>query len=108
MNTYLRQTQNCHQPTGTYIPVIDRNRCEGKGACTQVCPKSVFAISTLSPTQRSVLNWRGKLKALAHGGKQAFAVLAESCEACGECVKACPEDAIRLQRVLHPTAIPPE
>jgi NAD-dependent dihydropyrimidine dehydrogenase PreA subunit len=41
----------------------------------------------------------GRLKALAHGGKQAFAVSAEACHACGLCVKACPENAIRLVRV---------
>jgi 4Fe-4S ferredoxin len=45
------------------------------------------------------LSFVGRIKAFAHGGKQAFAVHAQACHACGLCVKACPESAIRLVRV---------
>jgi len=37
----------------------------------------------------------GRLKVFAHGGRQAFAVRADACHACGLCV-ACPERAIQL------------
>ncbi|MCW5621804.1 MAG: ferredoxin family protein [Burkholderiales bacterium] len=81
------------------IPVIDRNRCEAKAACVEVCPYDVFEIRTLSSPQRAQLSLRGRLKAWAHGNRQAFVVRAEDCHACGLCVKACPEQAIQL-RVL--------
>jgi NAD-dependent dihydropyrimidine dehydrogenase PreA subunit len=80
------------------VPVIDRNRCEGKAACVAVCPTKVFTLGILPPEQRSRLSWRGKLKGLGHGWKQAFADNAAACEACGKCVEACPEEAIRLVR----------
>jgi NAD-dependent dihydropyrimidine dehydrogenase PreA subunit len=83
---------------GLLAPVIDRNRCEGKEDCVRVCPYDVFEIGTLTAEQRSGLSFKGRLKAWAHGGKQAFAVSAAECHGCGLCVKACPEDAIKLAR----------
>jgi len=88
----------CRQPPGVMIPVIDRNRCEGKSACVAVCPRNVFAIAILPPEQRSGLSLRGRLKGFGHGWKQAFTPNAGACEACAKCVEACPEDAIRLER----------
>jgi NAD-dependent dihydropyrimidine dehydrogenase PreA subunit len=86
------------QAPGTMVPVIDRNRCEGKAACVAVCPVKVFEIGTLPPRERSALSWRGKLKGFGHGWKQAFTPNAAACEACAKCVEACPEEAIRLAR----------
>jgi len=83
---------------GLLAPVIDRNRCEGKEDCVRVCPYNVFAIAQLSNEQRAELSFVGRLKAFAHGGRQAFAVRAEQCHACGLCVTACPEKAIKLAR----------
>ena len=40
----------------------------------------------------------GRLKGVAHRWQQAFAVNADACHACGKCVTACPEKAIRLER----------
>jgi len=79
-------------------PMIDRNRCEGKGQCVAVCPFDVFAMGTLSREQRSALSLRGRLKGFAHGWQQAFAANAQACHACGLCVAACPEHAIALAR----------
>ena len=88
----------CKQAPGTFAPVIDRNRCEGKGDCVKVCPNNVFALGVLPKSERGSLSLKGKVKAFAHGWKQAFLPNRAGCEACGLCVAACPEDAIKLLR----------
>ena len=80
------------------MPVIDRNRCEGKAECVAVCPVGVFEIGILPENARMGLTLRGKVKGFVHGWRQAFPVRAEACESCGKCVALCPEDAIRLVR----------
>ena len=88
----------CKQPRGRLQPVIDRNRCEGKGDCVAVCPFNVFTLGKLAPEQRGELNLFGTLRGMAHGWAQAFTPNAAACEACGHCVSACPEKAITLVR----------
>jgi 4Fe-4S ferredoxin len=78
------------------VPVIDRNRCEGKSACVEVCPYNVFELRTLAPEDRAGLSPTGRLKSWLHGGRQAYAVGWKNCHACGLCVAACPEQAIKL------------
>jgi NAD-dependent dihydropyrimidine dehydrogenase PreA subunit len=90
---------DCKHPAGAFAPLIDRNRCEAKEDCLRVCPYDVFEIAPLSPEHKRALSLVGRLKAWAHGNRQAFAVRADACHACGLCVAACPEDAIRLARV---------
>src|SRR5262245_19007922 len=81
-------------------PVIDWRRCEGKEHCVRVCPYGVFEIAVLDDAQRAALPlFSYRLKAWAHGYKQAFASDADSCHGCGLCVTACPEKAIRLEAV---------
>jgi 4Fe-4S ferredoxin len=87
---------DCASRSGAVVPVIDRNRCEGKSACVEVCPYHVFELRTLESEDRAALSVVGKLKTWVHGGKQAYAVGSENCHACGLCVAACPEQAIRL------------
>ena len=77
-------------------PLIDRNRCEGKAACVEVCPYDVFDIAVLSTAERRELSLIGRIRALVHGGVQAVLVNPDQCHACGLCVKACPEDALTL------------
>jgi len=91
--------KECDANPGKLAPVIDRNRCEGKDACVEVCPYDVFEIRKLGREERAGLSWIGTLKAFGHGYRQAFAVGAEQCHACGLCVTACPEKAIRLAAV---------
>jgi 4Fe-4S ferredoxin len=83
---------------GQLVPLIDRNHCEGKADCLRVCPYNVFELRVLTPAERAGLSLVGRLKAFVHGGKQAFAVRAEQCHACGLCVTECPERAIKLGR----------
>jgi 4Fe-4S ferredoxin len=90
--------EKCKQPPGLFVPVVDRNKCEGKEDCVRVCPYQVFEIRVLTGQQKSALPFISRLKALAHGNRQAFAVRTDSCHACGLCVAACPEDAITLAR----------
>lgn len=90
--------EKCDDAAGRLVPVIDRNRCEAKTDCVAVCPYEVFAIQVLTDAERAGLSWVGWVKAWAHGNKQAFAVRAQDCHACGLCVTACPEKAIKLAR----------
>jgi 4Fe-4S ferredoxin len=88
----------CRQPPGLFVPVVNRSRCEGKQDCVRVCPYQVFEIRTLNAADKDALPFIARMKALAHGNRQAFAVHEDACHACGRCVEACPEDAITLTR----------
>jgi NAD-dependent dihydropyrimidine dehydrogenase PreA subunit len=94
----MSSTHDCKQEAGQFIPVINRNRCEGKGDCADVCPVGVFTITTLPKDMRAGLGIVGRIKGIAHGWQQAILVNPDACEACGLCVAACPEDAITLAR----------
>jgi NAD-dependent dihydropyrimidine dehydrogenase PreA subunit len=78
------------------MPVVDRAKCEGKAECVKVCPENVFEVRRMDDADFAGLSWLGKLKSIAHGRKTAYTPGAERCATCGECVKACPEKAIRL------------
>ena len=93
---------SCKDDAGIKVPIIDPKRCEAKADCVRVCPYDVFELRTLTTTEKQDLGVLGRLKVAAHGGRQAFAVRAEQCHACGLCVAACPEKAIRLVPVVPP------
>lgn len=86
---------SCKQ-SGVVAPVIDRTRCEGKEDCVRVCPYNVFEMGKLDEATRSALPTFARVKAFFHGYRQAMVRDADACHACGLCVQACPERAIRL------------
>ena len=90
------QKLRCDKQAGRMMPVINRNRCEAKADCVSLCPYHVFELRTLTNKERKELSVTGRLKSLIHGGKQAFALRADDCRACGLCVRECPEKAITL------------
>jgi 4Fe-4S ferredoxin len=89
---------NRKQHAGVTRPVVDSGRCEGKKDCVRVCPYSVFEVRRLNAAERGALSLLTRVKVAVHGGKQAFVVRGDDCHACGLCVAACPEHAIRLER----------
>jgi len=94
--------QECKQPPGTYVPIIDLNKCEGKGPCVPACPYDVLAMDLLPKEQRSVLSVKAKIKGIFHGWERARVVADDACRACGVCVSVCPEHAITLGRTVAP------
>ena len=81
---------------GILLPVVDHNRCEAKGPCVTACPYDVFEVRKIERSDYEGLSFFGKFKNKVHGGKVAYAVRPNDCEACGLCVPACPEKAIKL------------
>ena len=90
-------TTDCRGQSGKTAPVVDRDRCEGKAQCARLCPYGVFEIRVLAAADRAALSLRGRLKAWAHGWKQAYVANPANCHACRLCVQSCPEQAIALR-----------
>lgn len=92
------QADDCKQPPGVMVPVVNRAKCEGKRDCVAVCPYDVFEVRRMDDADFETLGVLGKLKSLAHRRQTAYTPRAADCRACGKCVTACPEQAIRLAR----------
>ena len=82
---------------GRLVPVIDHRRCEGKEDCVRVCPYDVFTLRRPTEAEQNAMGAVARFKLWVHGGKQAFVERGQDCHACGKCVPACPEKAIRLR-----------
>jgi NAD-dependent dihydropyrimidine dehydrogenase PreA subunit len=91
-----RPGEKCGADAGAYRPVVDRNACEGKRDCVEVCPYDVFEVRQIDDEDFASLSFLGRLKSRAHGRLTAYTPHANLCQACGLCVVACPEKAIRL------------
>jgi 4Fe-4S ferredoxin len=96
-----RPGQKCGAEAKTYRPVVDRNACEGKRDCVEVCPYGVFEVRQIDEEDFLSLSFLGKLKSRAHGRLTAYTPHADLCQACGLCVVACPEKAITLVTNKH-------
>ena len=77
-------------------PIVDFNKCSGKGPCIPICPFNVFEMTPIKSEDKENLNWIGKLKTSFNKNK-AYVTNAEVCNACGLCVTVCPEKAIKLK-----------
>jgi NAD-dependent dihydropyrimidine dehydrogenase PreA subunit len=93
-----RPGAECKAEAGSFVPVVDHAKCEGKGDCVEVCPYDVFDVMRINDTDFQQLAVLSKLKVAIHGMKTAYTSRADQCLACGLCVVACPERAIRLER----------
>ena len=91
-----RPGEQCKAEPGRWRPVVDRSRCEAKHDCVDVCPYGVFEVRRIEDGDYRALSFFSKLKVLAHGSKSAYTPKADACQACGLCVVACPEGALRL------------
>lgn len=94
-----RPGERCAAPTGTYLPVVDHARCEGKADCVEVCPNDVFEVRRIDDADYQALGRMARLKVRAHRMVSAYTPGADDCRACGLCVVACPEQAIVLTRL---------
>lgn len=88
----------CKADPGAFKPVVDPTRCEGKGDCAVVCPYDVFEIGRMPDAAFAALPTLAKFKVWAHGRQTAMTPNVDACRACGSCVSACPEHAIKLAR----------
>jgi NAD-dependent dihydropyrimidine dehydrogenase PreA subunit len=91
-----RPGDKCRAVPGLYRPVVDRARCEGKRDCVDVCPHDVFEVRRMDAADFAALPVLAKFKSVVHRRLTAYTPLADACRACGLCVVACPEKAIRL------------
>jgi len=91
-----RPGQQCKAEPGAYAPVVDARRCEGKSDCVQVCPYDVFSVGPIDEAVYRSMPLLVRVKLFVHGKKTATTPGADACRACGLCVVACPEHAIRL------------
>ncbi|HWO25702.1 MAG TPA: ferredoxin family protein [Kofleriaceae bacterium] len=91
-----RPGEHCKAEPAQYRPEVDHARCEGKSECVAVCPYDVFEVRRIDDAHWRPLGPLAKLKVWAHGKQTAYAARADACKACGLCVVACPENAIKL------------
>lgn len=91
-----RPGADCRAEPGAFVPVVDRSKCEGKKDCIEVCPYGVFEVRRMDDEDFARLGPLAKLKSWAHKRQTAYMPHADLCQACGLCVVACPEKAIRL------------
>ncbi len=91
--------RECRHPPGTYVPLVNRSKCEGKSECVPACPYDVFEVRRIDDGDYGALPFLARLKVRAHGMKSAYTPRASLCRACAKCVTACPERAITLRRV---------
>src|SRR5215470_3579715 len=94
-----RPGELCRAEPGRRRPIVDRSRCEAKHGCVDVCPYGVFEVRRIDEADYRALSFLVRMKVLAHRKRSAYTPHADACRACGLCVVACPEGALRLVEV---------
>lgn len=89
---------NCDDAGGKLMPIVNFNNCGAKEYCIAVCPYDVFEMRPIKEEHKKDLNLKGKIKTLFFKNK-AYLTDPLLCHACGLCVPACPENAIKLTRL---------
>lgn len=91
---------NCSDLPGKVKPVVNFNNCGGKEDCVEVCPYDVFEMRPIAAEDKKKLNLKGQIKTFFFKQK-AYVVNPDQCHACGLCVQACPERAIKLIKFIR-------
>lgn len=90
---------NCDETGGKLMPLVNFNSCGAKEDCVAVCPYDVFEMRPITPEDKAGLNMKGKIKTFFFKEK-AYLTDPALCRACGLCVTACPENAIKLTKMI--------
>jgi len=86
---------NCADTGGLLMPLVNFNSCGAKKDCVAICPYDVFEMRPITREDKVHLNLKGKIKTFFFKRK-AYLTDPLLCHACGLCVQACPENAIKL------------
>ncbi len=90
---------NCDDEGGKLLPLVNFNNCGAKEDCVAICPYDVFEMHPIEKEDKANLNLKGKIKTFFFKNK-AYLTAPSLCHACGLCIQACPENAIKLTKMV--------
>ncbi|MCU0438722.1 MAG: ferredoxin family protein [Raineya sp.] len=96
----ILDNSNCSDITEKLMPIVNFNSCGGKEDCVTVCPYNVFEMRPITKKDKAKLSLKGKIKTFFFKQK-AYVVNPDQCHACGLCIQACPEKAIKLTKFIN-------